>query len=217
MSLQLLARILAIPAVEYALAAAYLVIAASVTADVLLKKSDVRAALGWIAAAWLSPILGGTLYFLFGINRVTRRALKLRRRRPRAEPRPVREGAPMLSDAAALLGRIGERVTGRPLAPGNDLRILQGGDEAYPAMLAAIGAAQSCIAMESYIFRDDEAGRDFIAALIAARARGDDVRVLLDSVGTGYLLAPVIRRLRRGGVHAERFLHTWLPWRMPYL
>jgi cardiolipin synthase len=71
--------------------------------------------------------------------------------------------------------------------------------------------------MESYIFRDDEAGRDFIAALIAARARGVDVRVLLDSVGTGYLLAPVIRRLRRGGVHAERFLHTWLPWRMPYL
>jgi len=59
-------QILALPAVEYVLAAAYLVIAASVTIDVLLKKSDVRAALGWIAAAWLSPILGGALYFLFG-------------------------------------------------------------------------------------------------------------------------------------------------------
>jgi cardiolipin synthase len=42
---------------------------------VLLTKSDVRAALGWIAVAWLSPVFGALLYFVFGINRVTRRAL----------------------------------------------------------------------------------------------------------------------------------------------
>src|SRR5215469_16960053 len=59
--------------------ALYLILALSVTADVLLKKSDVRSALGWIAAAWLSPIFGSLLYYMFGINRVTRRALKLRR------------------------------------------------------------------------------------------------------------------------------------------
>ena len=72
--------VLSSPAVQTLLALLYLALAASVTADVLLTKSDVRGALGWIAAAWLSPILGGLLYFLFGINRVTRRALKLTRR-----------------------------------------------------------------------------------------------------------------------------------------
>jgi cardiolipin synthase len=77
-------EILAIPAVEYGLGLLYLAIAASVTADVLLKKSDVRGALGWIAAAWLSPILGGALYFLFGINRVTRRALGMTPARSRS-------------------------------------------------------------------------------------------------------------------------------------
>ena len=60
--------------------ALYVALAVLVTVDVLLKKSDVRAALGWIAAAWLSPIFGSLLYYLFGINRVTRRALKLKRR-----------------------------------------------------------------------------------------------------------------------------------------
>ncbi len=50
-----ISEILAIPAVEYGLGLLYLAIAASVTVDVLLKKSDVRGALGWIAAAWLSP------------------------------------------------------------------------------------------------------------------------------------------------------------------
>src|ERR1051326_2811087 len=58
----------------------YFAIAAFVTVDVLIKKGDVRAALGWIAAAWLSPLVGGLLYYLFGINRVTRRALRLARR-----------------------------------------------------------------------------------------------------------------------------------------
>ena len=210
-------QILALPAVEYVLAAAYLVIAASVTIDVLLKKSDVRAALGWIAAAWLSPILGGALYFLFGVNRVTRRALKLARRRGRRSRRSGPEETPALPEPVALMAQIGERITGRPLRPGNRLTILQDGDQAYPKMLAAIGNAKSCIALASYIFRDDEAGNGFVDALIAARARGVDVRVLLDSVGTGHLRAPMIRRLRRGGVRAERFLHTWLPWRMPFL
>jgi len=49
-------------------------LAATVTIDILLKKSDVRSALGWIGAVWLAPIFGSLLYFLFGINRVTRRA-----------------------------------------------------------------------------------------------------------------------------------------------
>ena len=65
--------------IEAGIATVYLILALSVTADVLLKKSDVRAALGWIAAAWLSPIFGSLLYYMFGINRVTRRALRLRR------------------------------------------------------------------------------------------------------------------------------------------
>jgi len=212
-----MAQILAIPAVEYALAAAWLLIAGSVTVDVLLKRSDVRAAIGWIAAAWLSPIFGGTLYFLFGINRVERRALKLARRAGRPGRRRGPEGAPALSEPITLLSQIGERVTGRPLAPGNRLAVLEDGDGAYPQMLAAIGAAQSSIAMASYIFRNDEAGRTFADALIAAQARGVEVRVLLDGVGTGYLFAPILRRLRRGNVRAARFLHTWLPWRMPFL
>ena len=55
----------------------YVLLAGAVTVDVLLTKSDVRAALGWIAVAWLSPVFGALLYFVFGINRVTRRALHL--------------------------------------------------------------------------------------------------------------------------------------------
>jgi cardiolipin synthase len=211
-----LSALLATPAVQTVLALAWLALAASVTVDVLLTRSDVRAALGWIAAAWLSPLLGGMLYFLFGINRVTRRALKLTRRN-RISTWPAQGEPPGLADNIAQLAQVSGKVIGGELSGGNHLMPLMGGDEAYPQMLAAIDGAQKCVAMASYIFRDDEAGRRFIDALVAAKARGVEVRVLLDSVGAGYLWSPVLNRLRRGGVKADRFLHTWLPWRMPFL
>ncbi len=199
------------------LTAIYVVIAASVTADVLLKKSDVRAALGWIGAAWFSPILGGLLYYVFGINRVTRRALKMGGLANAQASAPGSDEPPDAPDNIRKLLDVSARVTGGPLTAGNALAVLESGDAAYPEMLAAIGAAQNCVAMTSYVFRDDQAGIAFADALIAAKARGVEVRVLLDSVGTGYFYSAIFHRLRAGGVPAARFLHTWLPWRMPFL
>ena len=204
------------PVVDSVVLAIHILLALTVTVDVLLKKSDVRAALGWTAAAWLSPFLGALLYYMFGINRVTRRALKLGRleERQATPPRPAEPDAP---PNIALLSEVSARITGDDLTGGNSFAILQGGDQAYPQMLQAIGQAKNCIALTSYIFRDDAAGREFSDALIAAHKRGVKVRVLLDSVGSGYLFAGGFNRLMAGGVLAARFLHTWLPWRMPFL
>jgi cardiolipin synthase len=43
------------------------------------------------------------------------------------------------------------------------------------------------------------------------------VRVLIDGYGGGYFTSSTYRRLRRAGVPAARFLHSPLPWRMPFL
>jgi hypothetical protein len=59
------------------LALAHVAAAGAVSIHALLRKRDVRAAIGWIGLAWLSPFLGPVLYYLFGINRVTRRASRL--------------------------------------------------------------------------------------------------------------------------------------------
>ena len=45
-------------------------LAVLVTMHVLLHKRDVPAAIGWMGLAWLSPIIGPALYWMFGINRV---------------------------------------------------------------------------------------------------------------------------------------------------
>jgi cardiolipin synthase A/B len=204
------------PAMETAAAILYVVLALVVTTDVLLKKSDVRSALGWIGAVWLAPIFGSILYYLFGINRVTRRALKMSRLDD-AQASPPANIEPDCSPNIALLSDVNERITHAPVTAGNAVTILEGGDAAYPVMLAAIAGARDCIAFASYIFRDDEAGRQFSDALIAAVQRGVAVRVLLDGVGAGYFHSREFYRMRRGGVTVASFLHTWAPWRMPFL
>jgi len=103
------------------------------------------------------------------------------------------------------------------LTGGNALCVLEGGDAAYPKMLEAIAGAKKSVALISYIFRDDSAGKAFADAFAAARRRGVEVRVLLDSVGIGYFYPRIFYRMRKAGVRADRFLHTWLPWRMPFL
>jgi cardiolipin synthase len=193
-----------------------LVLAAFVTVHVLLNKREVASAVGWIGFAWFAPVTGSVIYALFGVNRVQRRAQLMRpqdRRRVAADAWP----SPWDDDNLDSLRHGIGALTGRKLLPGNTLEIFQNGDAAYPPMLAAINGAQASIGLSSYIFRNDQWGGRFIEALIAARQRGVEVRVLIDGIGGGWLLSRAYRRLRRHGVQAARFLHSPLPWRMPFL
>lgn len=202
---------LAVAGVQFALSAA-------VTAHVLLRKRDVGAAVGWIGLAWLTPFVGSALYLLLGINRVHRRAQRLSEAWPlHDDAAPVPAARETHGGDLAALERAGHRITRRPTLPGNGIALLHGGDEAYEPMLAAIEEARASIGLSSYILSGDAVGRRFIEALIRAQGRGVAVRVLLDGIGSGYFWSPAFRRLRRGGVPAARFMHSPLPWRMPFL
>ena len=58
------------------------------------------------------------------------------------------------------------------------------GDEVFPAMLAAIDAAQSAVCLEMYIFGPGTLGERFREALVRASRRGVQVRVLIDAFGS---------------------------------
>jgi cardiolipin synthase len=190
-------------------------IGAMVTVHVLLNKRDVPAAIGWIGIGWLAPIVGGLLYIGFGVNRVRRRAQRLKGPRPN----PYRQGGRVNSSPDPLehLKLAIGAITGQDMATGKVAAILQSGDEGYPQMLAAIDGARFSIRLATYIFRADALGEQFIAALAKAHARGVKIRVLIDGFGGGFLVSPAYHRLRRKGVPAARFLHSLMPWKMPFL
>jgi cardiolipin synthase len=194
----------------------HLLLAVGVTVHVLLTKRDAGSSVAWIGLAWLAPILGSVLYLVLGINRVRRRAMSLRR--PTSVSRADQSARERQRDHhLASLERAGHRITGRPTEEGNAIALLRNGDEAYPKMILAIEAAQRSVALSSYIFRADIAGNQFIEALIRAKQRGVEVRVLIDGYGGGYFSSFTYRRLHHAGVPAARFLHSTLPWRMPFL
>lgn len=194
----------------------HLLLAAGVTGHILIHKRDPGSAVAWIGVAWLSPLLGSLLYLFLGVNRVRRRALSLLAPRGVVAPATAaREDNDC--DPLVPLEYAAQRITGRPAKSGNAIAILHNGDEAYPKMVAAIEAAQGSVALSSYIFRADAAGNPFIKALVSAHQRGVQVRVMIDGIGGGYFWCEAYLKLRRAGVPAARFLHSPLPWRMPFL
>ncbi|MGH8210110.1 MAG: phospholipase D-like domain-containing protein, partial [Steroidobacteraceae bacterium] len=199
-----------------ALSVTHLLLAIGVTTHVLLYKRETNTSAAWIGVAWLAPLLGSVLYLLLGINRVRRRAISLRGRRP-TDLADGPAGTPGRDDHLAQLEHAGHRITNRPAEKGNAISILRNGDAAYPVMTAAIEAARRSVVLSSYIFRADAAGRKFIDALIGAAQRGVEVRVLIDGIGGGYFASSTYRELRRARVPVARFMHSSLPWRMPFL
>jgi cardiolipin synthase A/B len=199
-----------------ALSVLHLLLAIAVTTHVLLYKREINTSAAWIGLAWLAPILGSVLYLLLGINRVRRRAMSLRGRRTN-DARNSSAFTAGRDDHLAQLERAGYRITHRPTEPGNRVTVLRNGDEAYPVMVAAIEGAQHSVVLSSYIFRADAAGRQFIDALVRAARRGVEVRVLIDGIGAGYFVSRTYSELRRARVPVARFMHSSLPWRMPFL
>ncbi len=190
---------------------------------VLLRPREAPSTSLWLLVIWSLPFAGGALYLLFGINRIKRRAVLLRRRSP--VPVALRGGPPHTVTPGTTgiegMGRLLAQVTGQPLQAGHQVEILAGGEAAYSEMLAAIARARRSIALATFIFTADLSGRSFIASLGAAVRRGVEVRVLIDGAGRYYSIWPAggsaVPALRRAGVRTALFLHSLAPWRMPYI
>ncbi len=67
---------------------------------------------------------------------------------------------------------------------GNAVRLFTSGAAYFAALIERIDAAKTDVALETYIFCDDAAGRSVSDALIRAASRGVRVRVITDGIGT---------------------------------
>ncbi|MDX1605033.1 MAG: cardiolipin synthase [Candidatus Competibacterales bacterium] len=182
----------------------------AVAVHILLNKHDPRAIIGWLAVCLLTPFIGALLYFVFGINRVQTRAQRLAARSPFTTGESPLDLSHEIDGEHASellpLARIAGRITGRPLLAGNRVDCLHDGEQAYPAMLAAMAQARETLFLASYIFDTGATGQRFIAALAAAVRRGVDVRVLIDGVGQLSSRPRASRMLRDCGVPVARFI-----------
>ena len=96
----------------------------------------------------------------------------------------------MSSGGSRRFDRLTQHLPGRRywsryrFCSGNTVRLFTAGETYFAALIERIEAAKSDVALETYIFCDDPAGRPVSDALIRAASRGVHVRVITDGVGT---------------------------------
>jgi cardiolipin synthase len=189
----------------------------------VLYKRDSRSAIAWVGFIWLAPLVGAVCYFIFGVNRLRRKATFLRSNLERycapgvqteCLPEELNQHLPKHTGHLNLLARVVGAVVRKPMVQGNHIEPLLDGDEAFPAMLEAIRAATRSISFVTYIFDRDEIGLAFVQALGEAKKRGVEVRVLIDAAGTRYSWPSILHVLRREGIKYARFLPLLGLWRL---
>jgi cardiolipin synthase len=98
-----------------------------------------------------------------------------------------------------------EAITDSPLVIGNRTALLRDGPATYKAMFAAINGARDYVLMETYIFEDDDIGKQFSDALIARHAQGVEVALMYDSAGSFSTPREFFQRLIDAGVKVQEF------------
>jgi cardiolipin synthase A/B len=191
----------------------------------LLLNKRPTATLAWIWALLLFPLVGPLLYLMIGSEQIKRmrrerrqgfregrhaspkhRAGKESKAHPHKEPAAEADD-PFLQSLA--------HITNLPVSTAQELRILRNAPAFYKALRADIENAKTNIHIETYIWRDDEVGRDFMDLLIAAVHRGVTVRVLVDELGSLYLKQSYFRPLIDAGGQFS-WCHTLSPLRSRY-
>ena len=87
----------------------------------------------------------------------------------------------------------------------SERKLLCCGRESFPALLAAIDAARETVRLETYIYSADSVGERFMHAFLRARARGVQVRVLIDALGSISLFSSFWKPLLAAGGEVRIF------------
>lgn len=178
---------------------------------VYTQRDETDRTLLWLLLLATLPVIGFTLYILFGRSRkdtVGRRiafsAVEFRRKiRSRTKRKDyfsaIRD---FLPDYATFGDTFKTSQTLDRLLPetmplqGNRIELLHDGTDAYPAMLKAVQKAKKNIFLQSFIIANDEAGKEFFKELRKKAEQGVEIRVLYD--GFGSFLPALTSLFRRG-------------------
>ncbi|RPI35427.1 MAG: cardiolipin synthase B, partial [Nitrospiraceae bacterium] len=98
-----------------------------------------------------------------------------------------------------------QSLSGHPLTSGNKAELLVDGPDTNEAMFKAISQAKDHINLETFIFADDEVGRQFADLLLQKQAEGIQANLIYDSIGSMSTPSSFFQRLKDGGVNVLEF------------
>lgn len=171
------------------------------------------AARTWLLLIFLLPWPGCLLYAVIG--RIKLPAWRLARQRRASDLIHEWQNSHPVASASdgtgrgipALVHALGDfRALG-----GNSVELLSEYDVSISRLVEAIDEAQETVHLLYYIIADDDRGGRVVTALLRARSRGVECRLLVDAVGARkFGLAALLARLRAVGIPAHEALPAGL-------
>ncbi|MHC4877535.1 MAG: PLDc N-terminal domain-containing protein, partial [Planctomycetota bacterium] len=187
---------------------------------VVMRKEHPTTCLAWLMIVFFVPWLGLVLYLLLGEDRLVRKRLRWREQ---SEPNidtmlsgltcdveDYDDASPANDDRKSLLARLGCTAGGLPLTEGNLLELITETSAVIDRLIEDIDAAEHHIHLLFYIYEVDTVGRRVSDALLRAKARGVECRVLADAVGSWGFFGPMAAELKTAGIDVAECLPVGL-------
>ena len=174
---------------------------------VLTRGDSTAATLNWVFVILVAPYIGLVLYYLLP-RRI--HLVRLRRRSNRMAwigsllDEVVQTPAPDPA-VGTPLSRLLCRMDPDAIYGGNRVTLLASGSDFVERGIEAIENAQHFVHLETYIFRADATGQRLLELLSAAAARGIEVRLLYDSLGSWSLRRAHLQPLLAAGGRAHAY------------
>ncbi|NBX67991.1 MAG: cardiolipin synthase [Proteobacteria bacterium] len=188
-----------------------IVLAIAAIIHLLVHKREPVSTISWGLFVILVPLLGPALYFTFGPERLIRQASK-RKLAISSHSAPIAHGLKNTTaeysskDKTDLFFNLTQNITHFPQSVGNKVLFLHDPQEALRTMISEIERAQKFIHLEYYIISSDPITENIFDSLIAARARGVEIRILYDALGSLSLKRFHFKRLKAAGIQIAGFL-----------
>ncbi|HEX5916295.1 MAG TPA: cardiolipin synthase [Nocardioides sp.] len=144
-------------------------------------------AMAWLILILIVPLAGFAVFLLLGRTSLGKGRLRRQREADQAI-RSATEGLPatVVSEPAYLasMATLSQNLGSLPIQDGNRIDLIADYHEAIAAMTAEVAGAVTSVEVEFYISAWDDVTGPFFEALTAAAARGVDVRLLFDHMGS---------------------------------
>lgn len=185
---------------------------------VVTRKESPSTSLAWLMIVFFEPWIGLGLYVLLGEDRLVRRRLQLRSRAASRFHLPAlpemssrksgsEDGHDESQPAGSRLNRqqqtlasLAKEAGALPVTDGNAVEPVWETSAFIEKLIGDIDAAQDHVHLMFYIVQDDTVGQRVGDALIRARSRGVECRLLADAVGARSLFGALSSRLIQNGV-----------------
>lgn len=188
----------------------------------LLKSREPTSSIAWILLIIVLPVFGGLLFLVFGINRVERKAIGMKRQTRRV----LGPNLPQLAQFEAALPptrdplhygllRMASQINLMPAMRGNRIEVLDDTSQTMDMIEEAIQGATESLHLEYYIWKPDRTGTRLRDMLIEKAGAGVSVRFLYDGIGSFTLGRHFLRPMRDAGIlvasflPGRAFLHRW--------